>query len=178
MIVATNLFAISEDEKKYDLLSPRRFDYQRWKEIRFEEIRFIATNSRSIVKDGKIYDLMPPIFAWLTKMERNTIWSHKIVLHCQIWQDENFIVANLCSVFKDGKKYDLLSPICIWFIKDGKKHELLPPIWDSFTYHGKKNIPLQPMYIWLSKNEIKTNYAWLSRIGNNTIYCHLFDLDY
>ena len=51
-------------------------DCQRW-----EEARFVATSLLSIVKDGKKYDLLPPVCgARLSKMGRSTICCHQFVL--------------------------------------------------------------------------------------------------
>eukprot|EP00439_Symbiodinium_sp_Y106_P054482 s7855_g7.t1 len=94
-------------------------DCQRW-----EEGRFVATSLCSIVKDGKKYDLLPPVCA-------------------QRWEEVRFVATSLCSIVKDGKKYDLLPPVCgarlskmgrsticchQFGLKDGKKYNLLPPV--------------------------------------------------
>ena len=99
-------------------------DCQRWEEVRFvatslcstvgrsticpvcaerwEKVRFVATSLQcSIVKDGKKFDLLPPVCARLPKMGRSTIGCHQFVL-------------------KDGKKYDLLPAVCARVSKMGK----------------------------------------------------------
>eukprot|EP00439_Symbiodinium_sp_Y106_P033418 s6681_g4.t1 len=165
--------------KKYDLLPPvcarvskmgksticcHQFavlDCQRW-----EEVRFVATSLCPSVKDGKKYDLLPPVCgAGLSKMGRSTICCHQFaVLDCQRWEEVRFVATSLCSIVKDGKKYDLLPPVCArvskkgrstfcchqfavldgqrWeevgfvatslcsIVKDGKKYDLLPPVCD------------------------------------------------
>ena len=99
-------------------------DCQRWEEVRFvatslcstvgrsticpvcaerwEKVRFVATSLQcSVVKDGKKFDLLPPVCARLPKMGRSTIGCHQFVL-------------------KDGKKYDLLPAVCARVSKMGK----------------------------------------------------------
>ena len=114
-------------------------DCQRW-----EEVRFVATSLCSIVKNGKKYDLLPPVCA-------------------QRWEEVLFVATSLrSSIVKDGREYDLLPPVCArlskmgrstvcchqfavldcqrweevrfvstsWcsIVKDGKKYGLLPPV--------------------------------------------------
>ena len=133
--VANSLCWIVKDGRKYDLLPPvcarlskigrstvcchqlAVLDCQRC-----EKVRFVATSLRcSIVKDGKKYDLLPPLCAPFSKMGRS-----------------RFVATSLRSIVKDGKKYDLLPPVCArrweevrfvqFVLKDGKKYDLLPPV--------------------------------------------------
>ena len=97
-----------QDGKKYDMLPPvcgprlskmggsticcHQFvlDCQRW-----EEVRFVTTSLRcSIVKDGKKYDLLPPVCARLSKMGRSTVCCHQ---------------------------FDLLPPVCARLPKMGRR---------------------------------------------------------
>ena len=153
--VATRLCSIVEDGKKYDLLPSvcgarlskmgrstvcchqlAVLDCQRW-----QKVRFVATSLCSIVKDGRKYDLLPPVCprrweevrfvqfvlkdgkkygllppvcgALLSKMGGSTICCHQFVLECQRWENERFVATSLrCSLVKDGKKYGLLPPVC------------------------------------------------------------------
>ena len=105
--VATSLCSSVKEGKKYVLLPPVCSD--RWSKMgrsticchqfvldcrRWEEVRFVATSLCSIVKDGKKYDLLPPVCGpRLSKIGRSTICCHQFVL-------------------KDGKKYDWLPPVC------------------------------------------------------------------
>ena len=102
-------------------------DYKKW-----EQIRFVATNIRSIIEDGKTYDLIPPICAGLSSMARRQICCRQSVLYCQRWEEIRFVATSLCLLVKDGTKFWLLPSICLRFqcliIKDGKKYDLLPPI--------------------------------------------------
>ena len=71
-------------------------DCQKW-----EKVRFVATSLCSIVKDGKKYDLLPPVFA-------------------QRWEEVRFVATSLSSIVKDGKKYYLLPPVCCRLSKMGR----------------------------------------------------------
>ena len=198
-------------------------DCQRWEKVRFihnslcskppvcaerwEEVRFVATSLCSIVKDGKKYDLLPPVCgARLSKIGRSTICCHQFVL-------------------KDGKKYDWLPPVCgarlskmgrsticcyqfvldcqRWeevrfvatslrcsIVKDGKKFDLLPPVCarvsmmaSTICCHqfvlkdGKKYGLLPPVCARLSKMGRSTICCHLSKMGGSTICCHQFVLD-
>ena len=83
-------------------------DCQRW-----EEVRFVATSLCSIVKDGKKYDLLPPVCARLSKMGRRTICCHQFVrvlkmgksticchqfavLDGQRWEEVQFVATSFC----------------------------------------------------------------------------------
>ena len=79
---------------------------------RWEKVRFVATSLCSIVKDGRKYDLLPPVCARLSKMGRSTILCHQFVLDCQRWEEVRFVATRLCSIVEDGKKYDLLPSVC------------------------------------------------------------------
>eukprot|EP00439_Symbiodinium_sp_Y106_P042167 s7855_g5.t1 len=167
--VATSLCSIAKDGKKYGLLPPvcarlskmgrsticcHQFDFvldcKRW-----EEVRFVATSLCSSVKDGKKYDLLPPVCA-------------------QRWEEVRFVATSLrCSIVKDVKKYGLLPPVCArlskmgrsticchqfvldcqrWeegrfvatslcsIVKDGKKYNLLPRVCARLSKMGKSTI--------------------------------------
>ena len=99
---------------------------------RWEEVRFVATSLCSSVKDGKKYDLLPPVCA-------------------QRWEELRFVATSLrCSIVKDVKKYGLLPPVCS-IVEDGKKHDLLPPVLCSIVKDGKKDDLLPPVCARLSK---------------------------
>ena len=211
-VVATSLRCwIVKDGKKYDLLPPvcARVSKMGKSTIcchqfvlecqRREEVRFVATSLQcSMVKDGKKYDLLPPVCARLSKMGRSTICCHQFVLDCQRWEEVRFVATSLrSSIVKDRKKYDLLPPVCAerWeevrlvatslrcsIVKDGKKYDLLPPVCASVK-DGKKYDLLPP--VWgarLSKIGRSTvcchQFARLSKMGRRTICCHQFVLDY
>ena len=122
---------------------------------RWEEVRFVATSLCSSVKDGKKYDLLPPVCA-------------------QRWEELRFVATSLrCSIVKDVKKYGLLPPVCArlskmgrsticchqfvldcqrWeegrfvatslcsIVKDGKKYNLLPRVCARLSKMGKSTI--------------------------------------
>ena len=90
---------------------------------RREEIRFNTTNLRSIVTEGKKYDLLPQICARVSQKGRSTIVVTNmcsIVLDCHRREEVRFIVANLCPIVTAGKKYDLLPPICARLSQKGR----------------------------------------------------------
>ena len=188
-------------------------DCQRWEEVRFvatslcskvgrtttcchqlavldcqrcEKARFVATSLRcSVVKDGKKYDLLPPVCARVSKMGRSTICCHEFALDCQRWEkvrfihnslcskppvcaerweEVRFVATSLCSIVKDGKKYDLLPPVCgARLSKIGRSticcHQFV-------LKDGKK-------YDWLPP----VCGARLSKMGRSTICCYQFVLD-
>eukprot|EP00439_Symbiodinium_sp_Y106_P062302 s7855_g9.t1 len=111
--VATSL--CSEVGRKTTCCHQFVLDCRRW-----EEVRFGATSLCSIVKDGKKYDLLPPVCARLSKMGGSTICCHQFVLDCQRWEEVRFFATSLCSIVKDGKKYDLLPPDCARLSKMGR----------------------------------------------------------
>ena len=122
------------------------------------KIRFVATSLRSSVKDGKRYDLLPPVCARLSKMGRSTILLPTVCARLSKMGGSTFCCHQ--SIVKDGKKYGLLPPVCAqrWeevrfvatslclSVQDGKKYDLLPPVCG----------------------------AGLSKMGRSTICCHQF----
>ena len=110
---------------------------------RIEEVRFVATRLRLIVKDVKKHDLLPSVCAWLSLLGKSTICCHPFVLDCQISEEARFVAIRLCSIVIDGKKYDccrqfvfdhqrwesmvVATSLCL-IVKDGEKYDLLPPV--------------------------------------------------
>ena len=191
--VPTTSCSIVKDGKKYDLLPPIRvrfprmarsticchqfvFDCRRWKEVRL--VAIVATNL-SIVKDGKKYDLLPPIRVRFPKMGRSTICCHQFVFDCQGWEEVRFVATNSCSIPKDGKnticceqfvsivedgkKYDLLPPLSVPFLKD--KVRFVPTTSCSIVQDGKKYDLLPPIRVRFPK------------MARSTICCHQFVFD-
>ena len=207
--VAASLCSIVKDGRKYDLLPPNCARVSKMAKSticchqfavldcqRCEKVRFVATSLCSIVKDGKKYDLLPPVCARLSKMGGSTICCHQVVLN-------------------EGKKYDLStmgrSTICChqFVLKDGKKYDLLPPVCGArLSKMGRSSICCHKFVLECQRWEVRfvaTSLCWIakdgkkydllppvcaqrweevrfvatslcSKVGKSTICCHQFEV--
>ena len=198
--VVTSLCSIVKDGKKYDLLPPvcarvskmaksticfHQFavlDCHRW-----EEVRFVATSLCSIAKDGKKYDVLPPVCARLPEMGGSTICCHQFVLDCQRWEEVRLVATSLCPkmgrstvcchqfVLKNEKQYDLLPPVrfvaasLCSIVKDGKKNDLLPPVCARVSKMGRRTICCRQFVLdcqrWEEVRFVATSLCSIARDG-------------
>ena len=102
-------------------------DCQTW-----EEVRFVTTSLRcSSVKDGKKYDLLPPVCARVSKMGRSL----------------RFVATSLCSIVKDGKKYDFVANSLCSIVEDGRKYDLMPPVCARLPKIGRRTICCRHQFV-------------------------------
>ena len=101
---------------------------QRLEEVKeVEEVRFVASNlglSAKVWKKWKKYDLLPAMWACVSKIERSgrsTICCQQLTPECQRLidvegvEEVRFVASNLGLSVKDWKKW--------------RKYDLLPAIW-------------------------------------------------